>query len=126
MVGDKIKKAGSNDADEGGDVLRCFNKCPTDLGCGKYKAAQRSVKLTILRRNEREYVGSRIEENGILRIISEVNRRAAARRMYCTHLIPISVTLYYVLRGSNTFRYVSSMHRNQRTRVDANLAIPLG
>ena len=73
MVGDEIEKARSNDPDEGRDVLWCFNQCPTNFRCGEYEVLQRILQLTILRRNEREYVRSRIEKNGILRVINEAS-----------------------------------------------------
>ena len=75
MVGNKIEKARSNDTDEGRDVLWCFNQCPTNFKYGEYEVLQRVPQLTILRRNEREYIGSRIEKNGVLRVINESSGR---------------------------------------------------
>lgn len=65
-----------------------------------------------------------------LRWLLEINRRSRTTQRDLAYLIPISITLCYILKDSNprehAYMIIPLAQRTGRTRVDANFEIPLG
>jgi len=72
VVRDEVEQPGGYHADERGDVLGRVDQRSANFSRMRYRRRQHGVfvkdviKLTILWRNEREYVRGRVEEDGIL------------------------------------------------------------